>query len=338
MYIAANLQQSFLSMEYRSVKGYTGWAQVGFLCVFLAVGILLAGGIQFLITMQIMPTGAKLTDSDAIMKAMLAPENVNFARWSQVLSTFALLFLPAIALSFICNGKSMLWVGFSKHISAIQLLLGFVIMFITAIAVGPLADISKSIVAHFPTINASAKKLEDLYNTQALALSNLKSLPEYIIGLFIMAFFPALFEEVFFRGTLQNLFLRWLKKPILAILITSILFSLVHSSIYLFLSRMALGFALGLMYYYSKNIWINIVAHFINNTFALTALYLMGNKLDKASIEKLDPHPHWLLALAACGVLVLLFQLLQKRSGHNKAIIEEKELALVNNNHFKNNT
>ena len=324
-------------MVYRSVKGYTGWAQVGFLCVFLAAGILLAGAIQYLIIKQIMPTAAKLTDSDAIMKAMLAPENVNFARWNQVLSTFSLLFLPAIALSFICNGKSMLWVGFSKHINATQLLIGFVIMFITAIAVGPLADISKSILTHFPNINSSAKKLEDLYNAQALALSNLKSLPEYIIGLFIMAFFPALFEEVFFRGTLQNLFLRWLKNPIVAILITSFLFSLVHSSIYLFLSRMALGFVLGLMYYYTKNIWINIVAHFINNAFALTALYMMRNKLDQASIEKLDPHPHWLMAIAACAGVVLLFKILIKNSLANKAVIAEKELALTNNNHFQNN-
>ena len=324
-------------MEYRSVKGYTGWAQVGFLCVFLAIGIFLAWGIQYFIAQQIMPTGAKISDNDALVKAMLAPENVNFSRWNQVLSTLALLFLPAIAFNFICNGKSMLWVGFSKHINATQLLIGFVIMFITAIAVSPLAELSKNILTYFPSINVSAKKLEDLYNAQALALSNLKSLPEYIVGLFIMAFFPAVFEEVFFRGTVQNLFMRWLKKPMVAILITSVLFSLVHSSIYLFLSRMALGFTLGLMYYYTKNIWINIVVHFINNSIVLTGLYMMRNKLDKASMEKLDPHPHWLLAVAACGVLVLLFKLLLKNSIQNRAIITEKELALANNNHFQNN-
>ena len=55
-------------------------------------------------------------------------------------------------------------------------------------------------VMHFPHLNEMAKNLENAYNDQVVALSNLKSWPEFIMAIFIMAFFPALFEEVFFRG------------------------------------------------------------------------------------------------------------------------------------------
>jgi uncharacterized protein len=316
-------------MEYRSVKGYSGLSQLGFLFAALAVGFILTIGIQAVITAMVLPKNFELTNTDAIMKIMLAPENVGLARVNQVLSTLALLFVPAICWNYYCNGKSLLWLGFSKHITGLQLIFGFLIIFVTSIAAGPLLDISKSILTHFPSIDATAKKMEDVYTAQALALSNLKSLPEYILGLFIMAFFPALFEEVFFRGTLQNLLVRWWKSPIVAILVTAIVFSLIHSSIYLFLTRMALGFVLGLMFYKTKNIWINIVAHFLNNAFALTALYSMKHEVVKKDLDSLEPHLHWSVALLALIGLVGLFYLLTNVSTKNKAIIETEENLLA---------
>ena len=337
LYIAANLQQTFLAMEYRSVKGFTGMAQFGFLLVFISVGLILMLCVQYLLISQLLPSGLSIKDGEAVSKAMLAPENVSVARMNQLLSTFALLFIPALLFSFIVHGKSMLWLGFSKHISGKQILLGFAIMYLTNLAAGPLAELSKSIIIHFPSIDVAAKKLEDLYNAQTNAIGNIKNLSELFIGIFIMAFIPAIFEEAFFRGALQNLLVKWTKNPMAAILITSFLFSLVHSSIYLFLSRMALGFALGLMYYYTKNIWINIATHLINNTLALGYMYAKKGSVSINDLDKLNPWVQCAVVAVACFALVKLFELLIKNSAKNKAIIEEKEFALANNNHFQNN-
>jgi uncharacterized protein len=326
--LRANLQLIYLQMEYRSIKGFTALAQFGFLCAFLGLGFVIAGGIQFILTLQVLPKGVSISDTDEIMKAMLAPENIGMARASQVLGTLGLLFVPALLWNYVSNGKSLLWLGFSKHISAWQIILGSLIIYTAAMAATPLADISKSIIAHFPSIDASAKRMEDLYNEQALALSNLKNVPEYITGLFIMAFFPAMFEEVFFRGTLQNLFVKWWQKPLLAIFATSIIFSLIHMSIYLFLSRMLLGFVLGLMYHKTKNIWVNIIAHFINNALALTYLFVQKNKVGKLNLKDMEEHIHWAFGLVAIVALVGLFIMLTKYSTKNKAKIEDEERIL----------
>lgn len=104
-----------------------------------------------------------------------------------------------------------------------------------------------------------------------------------------MAFFPALFEEVFFRGALQNLLVRWWKAPLLAIVVTSFIFSFIHLSVYLFISRALLGFILGLLYYRTKNIWVNVIAHFLNNVIAVTQLFVMSNQKEKMDISKLEP-------------------------------------------------
>jgi uncharacterized protein len=343
-YIACKFTIKVLGMEYRSVKGLSGWGQLGFLFAFLGVGFVLVLGVQLLFTLQMLPADKTLIDADAAMKAMLAPENVGMARALQVLSTFALMFVPAVLWNYFSNGKSFHWLGFSKHINVFQVLLAFMIIYAAAIAASPLEDFTKYVVSYFPSIDAAAKHMEDLYTQQAVALSNLRNIQEYIIALFIMAFFPAMFEEVFFRGTMQNLLVRWLKTPILAIIITSLLFSLIHSSIYLFLSRAVLGFALGLMFYKTKNIWVNIIAHFLNNAFALTALYAMRLKTGKVELDKIDPHVHWSLSIVGMVALVGLFFILTKYSAKNKAKIEADERMLIAASlpkepitHFQNN-
>jgi len=316
-------------MEYKSVKGFGGWAQLGFLFAFLGLGFILAGGVQFILTMQIMPAGKAITDADAVMKAMLAPENVAIVRVIQVLGTLALLFIPAVLWSIVSNGKNMFWLGFNKYINGFQLLLGFMLIFTAAFAASPLADLTKAVVAHFPQLDKMASDIEILYNKQAAALSNITNWQDYIIGLFIMAFFPAMFEEVFFRGAVQNLFTKWWRNPFLAILVTSFIFSLIHMSIYLFLSRMLLGFVLGLMYHQTKNIWVNIVAHFINNGIVLTSIFVMRLNNQKVDMDKLDPSIHWSLGLVGIIVLAGLFIMLNKYSAKNRAKIEAKENLLI---------
>ncbi len=316
-------------MEYKSVKGFGGWAQLGFLFAFLGFGFILAGGVQLVLTMQIMPAGKSIADTDEMMKAMFAPENVGMARTIQVLATLALLFIPAVLWSIVSNGKNMFWLGFNKYVNGFQLLLGFMLIFTAAIAASPLADLTKYVVAHFPQIDKIALNMEILYNKQAAALSNISNWQEYIIALFIMAFFPAMFEEVFFRGAVQNLFSKWWRKPLLSIFVTAIIFSLIHMSIYLFLSRLLLGFVLGLMYHQTKNIWVNIVAHFINNGIALTSMFAMHLRNEKVDLDKLEPHIHWLFGMVGILALVGLFLILNKYSVKNRARVEAKENLLI---------
>jgi hypothetical protein len=149
------------------------------------------------------------------------------------------------------------------------------------------------------------------------------------MAIVIMAFFPALFEEIFFRGAMQGLLVRWWKKPLLAILVTSLIFSLIHSSIYLFVSRAALGFALGLMYQVSKNLWVNVIAHFLNNAIAVAQLFYMSRHKQKIDVSKLDPKVEWWVAVIALVALYFLFRQLRKLSIKNRVGINAMEQKLL---------
>lgn len=93
-------------------------------------------------------------------------------------------------------------------------------------------------------------------------------------NLLVMALVPAVVEEFYFRGSLQNICNRIFKNTHAAIWITAIIFSLIHLQFYGFFPRMILGVIFGYSLYWSGNIWVPVIGHFINNaTVTLLGFY-----------------------------------------------------------------
>ncbi len=317
-------------MQYKSNKGYTGFGQLGMILCFVGLGLILTTILQVVIGFQIAPQGTPLDKmSEAMLEAMKKPENLGAIRLMQVLSTFFLFFVPAMLFSFVCNGKNLFWLGFNKYFNVFQILLGFLIIFTANIMAGPLQELSEKIVIHFPQLNNVAKSLENAYNDQIIMLSHLSGIGDFISALIIMAFFPALFEELFFRGAIQTLLVKWWKKPLLAIVVTSVVFSLIHMSVYLLLSRIVLGFVLGWMFHQTKNIWINTIAHFLNNAIAVSQMYVLSFRKEKIDISKLDTQVDWWVGIIAIVVLFALFKFLNRYTEKNRMKIIAKEQSLL---------
>ena len=321
-------------MQYKSNKGFNGMGQLGILLLFIGVGLIIASIVQYIIAMAIVPPNTSLTNLEAAMKiAMSEPKNINAIRILQALFTCFLFFIPAAFYSWVCNGKNYFWLGFNKHINLFQIMTGFLIIFTANLLAGPLQEFSEIIVAHFPSLDSIAKNMENAYNEQVLIISHLNGIPDLFIALILMAFLPALFEEVFFRGAFQSLLIKWWKQPLLAILFTSLLFSLIHMSVYLFISRAILGFVLGMMFYKTKNIWVNIIAHFLNNAIVVASMYSMSNSKNKIDVSKLDSKVEWWAAIIAFFVLIILFVFLKRYSEKNtiKISTTEQKLTEINN-------
>ena len=321
---------------FRSVKGFSGFGQTGILLAFTGLGFILAGVAQILIMMVILPKGVPITNVEALKEAVLDPRNVEYTRLSQVLGTLFLFFIPAYLFTLVAYGKSAFWLGFNPYFKWSQVWVAFFLILVASFAFSPLSDITKNIVSHFPRLNQLARELEDAYTAQVKVLSNLKSWPEYASALVIMAFFPALFEEVFFRGVLQNLLEKWWRNPWMAIIVASIIFSIFHSSVYLFFTRVALGCLLGFIYYQTRNIWINVIAHFLNNALAVTQLFVMFKQHQNVDMDELDPHVNWWWSLPALLVIAVLLYFLKKISFPIKQKIKEKEMSLSQQKNIHN--
>ena len=109
-----------------------------------------------------------------------------------------------------------------------------------------------------------------------LSVPNISVLLLSIVGLGVI---PAVGEELVFRGVLQNLFLRSFKNRHAAIWISAFLFSLFHGNWDGFIVRLILGGLFGYIYFQTKNIYVPIAAHAINNSISLILGYLITNQI-----------------------------------------------------------
>jgi uncharacterized protein len=305
---------------------FSYWAQLAILLGLVGVGVIISSFITIGIGVKAM--GGNMAEAmknpEALQAALLNPANAGYAQAAQIAGTFFMMFMPSMAFILICH-KKMLWAGFSKHFNVWQVALGFFIMLLANYFAAPFEDVTKKLLAHLPAIDKAAKAAEDLYAAAVKSMSSLKGVGQFIIAVFIIAFFPAVFEELLFRGVLQNLLTKWTKKAMLSIIISSLLFSLIHASYYLFISRFILGMALGLLFYYTKNIWVNIFAHFINNLMALSVLFYSNLNNKAAAVNENDLKlPVWSIFITG-AILYGLFVLLIKVSKQNRHRIALKE-------------
>jgi len=249
---------------------------------------------------------------------MLQPKYYNVNMILQAVSTFFIFFFPAFLFAAICYRKAGEFLGFNLRVNYKQLMLVIGILIFTFPLAGALGDLNKAL----PIPQSWALKfraMETAREAEEAAFIQINSLPRYILSLFIIALLPALFEETFFRGLMQNFLTRWFKSPWPAIILTSIIFSLIHLSYYGFLVRFALGIVLGLLFYYSRSLWLSILFHFLFNGVQVTALYIMNLSGDIKQAKDIEKgFPVW-MGVVALMLLLYLFQQYKQASAKQQA-------------------
>lgn len=105
---------------------------------------------------------------------------------------------------------------------------------------------------------------------------------------FVMAVVPAVGEELFFRGLLMGTFLRAKMHPIIAIILSGFLFSIIHFEFDNTLAIWVLGSFLGYLYYVSGSLWLPIAAHFVNNFLTVLLKYLFNIGVISADMAEAD--------------------------------------------------
>jgi uncharacterized protein len=101
---------------------------------------------------------------------------------------------------------------------------------------------------------------------------------ELVLNIFILALLPSIAEEIIFRGILQNLLSKVFRSAHAGIWVTAIIFSAIHLQFYGFLPRLILGLCFGYLFYWSGNLWLPVMAHFVNNLVPVIMAYATGWK------------------------------------------------------------
>lgn len=241
-------------------------------------------------------------DASQMQLSMTNPDFVHQVRTIQAVVSVCMFLLPAwIAASFVAK-KPFAFLGFAKKSTPMSYGLAMVVMLVTIVLSGSLATLNE-LVPVTESMKLYFKGLEAAYMKQVDVMSQMNSVGDLLIALLVMAALPAIVEELFFRAGFQNMMYRSTNHLWVSVILTALLFSAIHFSFYGFLSRTALGIVLGLLYAYSQNIWMPIIAHFLNNAIAVGQVYYLRSRGESIDTMMEDRYPLWWIPIA----LVVLF-------------------------------
>jgi uncharacterized protein len=101
---------------------------------------------------------------------------------------------------------------------------------------------------------------------------------EGVINLLLIGVIPAIGEELVFRGILQQQIARLLKNEHLTVWLSAAIFSAIHMQFEGFFSRMILGAVLGYAFMWTRNLWVPMVIHLLNNSLQIIMIYALNVK------------------------------------------------------------
>lgn len=131
---------------------------------------------------------------------------------------------------------------------------------------------------------------------------------QILINVFVMAIFPAIAEEFFFRGFLMKTFFGWFRNIHVAIVVTGVLFAVLHLQFLKFLPMVLLASVFGYIVYWTRSIWPAVIAHALNNTFAIFAYYQKGAiSGDSAVLSNEFVFPVWLVIISGTVFLLIAY-------------------------------
>ena len=148
----------------------------------------------------------------------------------------------------------------------------------------PLVQVSYLINKSIP-LPGSLENMENQANQLIESITVMNSPSELLLCLFVIAIIPAIGEEFIFRGIIQKKLQEILNPQWVAIWLTAILFSAFHLQFEGFLPRMILGACLGYLFYWTKNLWIPIIAHAVVNGSQIIGKYYYNQEIDDVTIE-----------------------------------------------------
>ncbi len=171
-----------------------------------------------------------------------------------------------------------------------------------------------------PIINCWQYFLQSVGHSGGTLPFEINSVGTLFLGILFFALIPAICEESLFRGVILN----GLKKRglIVSIGASAAFFSIMHMNLLQFPYTFLLGIALGLVVYFTQNLWLSIIIHFVNNASVLIIGFLSNSEVYTFVWTDIL----WGIGgLIVFGILIYLLYLLLKKqfSAKNNAIEQD---------------
>lgn len=281
-----------------------GFQRLIIFIVILIVGVVFASLGSFIPVLIEGISLDEIKENPAIMMEKLSPSGI---RLSLLIQHLFLFILPAILYGFYIfrkNGLVGMDLGKSPHV--MNILLGLVLLLVAYPLVNFVHYINSLIPLADWMVSSEAQVAETLNK-----ILNSKSPFVLVINILLVALMPALGEELVFRGILQKNLSKILKNPHFAIWLAATIFSGIHLQFEGFFARIMLGAIMGYSYYFTRNLWVPIIIHFMNNLIPVLAFMILGKDLTETT--NIQNEFSWIsLIIPILGVPALIYLFLNQ--------------------------
>jgi CAAX protease family protein len=285
---------------------FPAWTILGFLLVLMIFCSLLGNGIILGISyLKGIELQALLNDFEGESTAALR----NFMRMVLLINHVTTFLIPALILVFLFYRKG--WASFLK-IKATPKLHNLVLAVFLILAAFPLAQLAVQATRRLLEKTTILDWAGDLGSSMERMIQLFLTMPspwELFFSILVMAVVPAIGEELVFRGIVQQNLEKAFRKPHLAIWLTAFIFALAHFQMELLFGIFLLGALLGYLFYWTGNLWVPIMGHFINNAFQVMGVYFYADKFVGTDLETEPQLPLGIIIISIIFVLTLGFYL-----------------------------
>jgi uncharacterized protein len=237
-------------------------------------------------------------------------------RLMQVISQLGMFVLPPFLFALMVAPSLTSYLGFKNKSSLTHYVPMLLLMFAALPLIHGLAELNQSI--SLPESMAGLEEWMKQKEQQA------KEMTEFFLGvttnggllfnLFMIAVLPALGEELVFRSVLQPLLARLFRNVHLGVILSALVFSLMHFQFYGLIPRFVLGLFLGYAYLWTRSIWIPIFMHFVNNAAAIIVYYLWHNGHIAVDMDNFGSGGGWFaIVLSTAFCLAMLYYIYLNR-------------------------
>lgn len=230
-----------------------------------------------------------------------------FLKVIQLVMTVVSFLVPALIFARLYNSNvfSYLKVNVTVSISVV------VIVMLLTLFLQPLLNASSEWLTnwHLPAslsdLEHALKSMEQKNSAFIKQCLDVHTVGELTFNVFLVAVVPAIAEECFFRGGLQQLLAEKMTTHA-AIWVTALIFSSVHFDVTGFIPRLLIGAFLGYLYVWTGSLWTSILAHFINNLFGLVMEFFIYNSLIDKGVQHIGTGASFWLSLTGIILFVPL--------------------------------
>ncbi len=254
------------------------------------------------------------------------PQNLIIIKYFQTVQAIGLFILPPLILGQLFQGNMLAYLYLDKSFNSSTFLLVVVLMFVMSPLINFIGEWNSnmSLPSWMSGIEEWMRNSEDQAAELTEAFLNVKTIPGLAFNIFMVAFLPAVGEELLFRGVIQRIFTRMTRNTHWGIWISAILFSAMHMQFYGFIPRVLLGALFGYLLVWSGTMWLPVLGHFLNNALAVVAMFMINNGMISEQVEEYGSteNSYYAAILSLLVVVFFLWQLKRQNAG-NEIIASE---------------